>query len=169
MGYKLRMLMVLVTILISLSYSLVNLAILITYQIRSPSYWSFWIFNTSTFVFGFCSVILIKAVPVMRTWIVNEFFMNLTMFFISLANIFCFLLSFIHFIFNFAGYGFWLQDGPHGGTGLVFMLTFATFLVNLPPFIAILYETHKAHLHHRAKAVQSKMVKSSVKEANVHV
>ena len=72
MGYRSRMLMVLVTILISLSYSLVNLAILITYQIRSPSYWSFWIFNTSTFIFGFCSVILIKAVPAMRTWIVDS-------------------------------------------------------------------------------------------------
>ena len=153
-GKHIRLLLVLVMIVISLSYSVVNLAILINYQIKSPSYWSFWIFNTLTFMFGLSVIIILKTVSAIRnSWIAQEFLMNLTMFFISLANIFCFLLSFIHFVFNFARYGFWVQEGPLGGTHTVFNLTFATFLVNLAPYLAILFMSRKAHLHHRAKVV----------------
>ena len=88
----LRMLLVLVMLFMAFSYSMVNLAILVIYGIKNAFYWIFWIFNTLTFMFGFCSIIILKAVSSMD-WMTKELLINLTILFISLTNIFCFLLT----------------------------------------------------------------------------
>ena len=83
----LRMLLVLVMLFMAFSYSMVNLAILVIYGIKNPFYWIFWAFKTLKFMFGFCSIIILKAVPSMD-WMTKELLISLIMLFISLANIF---------------------------------------------------------------------------------
>ena len=146
----LRMLLVLVMLFMAFSYSMVNLAILVIYGIKNAFYWIFWVFNTLTFMFGFCSIIILKAVSSMD-WMTKELLINLTILFISLTNIFCFLLTFMNFVFNFWGGGIWDEENDAGKREVrtVFIMTFCTFVVNLAPYLTILYQTHKDHIGHK--------------------
>ena len=84
------------------------MGVLVTFNIRNLSYWTFWIFNTLTSLFGVFATIVLKTVPVIRNnWMTKEFLLNLTIFFIALANIFCFVLSFVAFVYSSFDYGFW--------------------------------------------------------------
>ena len=69
-GELVRITSILILISLALIYSVVNIVLLVIFKIQNLLYWSFWIFNTLTLIFGLCSVIAIKGVSSLkREWI----------------------------------------------------------------------------------------------------
>ena len=153
-GELVRITSILVLISLALIYSVVNTVLLVIFKIQNLLYWSFWVFNTLTLIFGLGSVIAIKEVSSLKNeWILQEFLMNLSMTLIAVSNILTFLLTLSNFITHFTDTGLWTEKEVVGvyEAGIVYILTFSTFMVNLAPYLAILYHSRKVHLDHRAK------------------
>ena len=151
-----RLIAILILIIVALGYSVASVAILAVYKIQSLSYWTFWIWNTLALGFGFSTTIITKFVPSIRNdWITQELLMNISMILIVLSNLFSFILTSINFATQFYDGGLWKEkeEGLIAYKNLltIYILTFCAFLVNLPPYVAILYDSRMVHLHYRAR------------------
>ena len=151
-----RIIAILFFILMAVIYSVANVVVLAMYKIQSFSYWIFWMLNTLALVFGFCTAIITKFVPSVRNdWISQELLMNISTTLIVFSNIYSFILTMINFATYFYVGGLWTEKEENKideeKLFNVYILTFFAFLVNLPPYVAILYHSRMVHLHHRAR------------------